>query len=437
MTVNLELEPLEQVVAGLGKAAGDGPSPPSPPARGRAPLLAALRRAGTRHIYADSADPAEIAGLSGPGGFPEELDGNTANQPLVHEVLERILDAGDPGAWLRELEARREKLLGQELLISMYTIVCGLVGNAMERTFGTDATWETSIQIHMDLCGRREPSIRAGHLIHEMVPRALVKVPFTPDDPGCILVARDLERAGIPVNFTSTFSARQAVAAALLADVSRANIFMGRLSEGLKTDLLGEQVDLEAQRALAALRREGKSKTRLIVASVHTWRTFERTAGCDVYTAPVPVIRDFLEQTEVAETAVRSRLETSYEDDLQVPSTVRDRLGKDGISRLSRVEPEFIAFLEAYRKDPEFLLADGEILYKRFHQAGFGDLFHAPDTSERQEMEQGKLPDLDGALIRRVPIDTHMSLLANADFQRHQRSMDAVILQRLDRGGGA
>jgi len=342
MTVNMELEPLEREVVRLGRKSVEGPSPPS---RRRSPLLAALRGAGTEHLYVDSADPGEIAGLGGaPGGFPGELDGNTANQPLVHKVLERILDAGNPRSWLRELESRREKLLGQELLLGMYAVVCGRVGNAMERAFGLDAPWETSIQIHMDLCGRPESAIRTGHLIHDMVPGALVKVPFTPDDPSCFLVARDLERAGIPVNFTSTFSARQAVAAALLADVSRTNIFMSRLSEGLRTDLLGEHVDLETQRALCALRQEGRCKTRLIVASVHTWRTFERTAGCDVYTAPVEVYRDSLEQAEVLETGIASRLGTSYEDQLQVPSVVRDRLGEDGVFRLSRVEPEFIAF---------------------------------------------------------------------------------------------
>ncbi len=47
-----------------------------------------------------------------------------------------------------------------------------------------------------------------------MVPSALVKVPFAPHAPAMLLVARDLERDGIPVNLTSTFSARQAVAAA-------------------------------------------------------------------------------------------------------------------------------------------------------------------------------------------------------------------------------
>ena len=120
-----------------------------------------------------------------------------------------------------------------------------------------------------------------------MVPSGVVKVPFTPHAPHCFLIARDLEREGIPVNFTSTFSARQAVAAGLLSNVTLTNIFMGRLNQGMKAALLGEHVDLAAQRALLRLRREAGIKTLLIVASVRDWQTFTRVAGCDVFTAPL------------------------------------------------------------------------------------------------------------------------------------------------------
>jgi transaldolase/fructose-6-phosphate aldolase-like protein len=55
-------------------------------------------------------------------------------------------------------------------------------------------------------------SKRVGRWLNQAVPDAFVKVPFTPDNPHCILIARDLENQGIAVNFTTTFSARQVVA---------------------------------------------------------------------------------------------------------------------------------------------------------------------------------------------------------------------------------
>jgi len=397
-------------------------------------MLTALQQSGTRHVYADSADVEEILALGGPGGtIPSELDGNTANQPLVRKVIERYLDQGEPESWERELSAHREKLLPAELLVDVYTIVCGRIGNDMARVFGGDHPWETSIQIHMSLCRRPEAAIRVGHLLRKSVPGAFIKVPFTPDAPDCFLVARDLERAGIPVNFTSTFSARQAVCAALLADVSRTNIFMGRLNAGLGADLLGDHVDLEAQRAIRGLRESGRSKTELIVASMRGWRTFVRTAGCDVYTAPVPAIRDFLSQKEVDPEQIENRLSTSYEGGLGVTGKPLERLGAEGVERLFRVESDLITFLEEYRESPEFEQADGQMLERRFREAGFGDLFHVPDAKETEEMKRGKLPDMAGRMIGRIPIDTHYSLLANADFERYQEEMDGLILERLGR----
>jgi hypothetical protein len=83
-----------------------------------------------------------------------------------------------------------------------------------------------------------------------------------------------LEDEGIPVNFNSIFSGRQVVADPLLVKVMRTNIFMGRLNQGLKADLLGAHVSLEAQRILLRLRQDPGIYTQLIVASLRDWRSF-------------------------------------------------------------------------------------------------------------------------------------------------------------------
>ncbi len=153
------------------------------------------------------------------------------------------------------------------------------------------------------------------------------------------------------------------MAAALLADVTVTNIFMGRLNQGLKADLLGEHVDLEAARALQGLRRERGIKTQLIVASVREWRTFVRVAGCDIFTAPCAALRDFLAQTEVSAAEIRSQLETSYADRLGIDGGVLGALGPERIARVYRVEPELIEFLARFRASAEYhRLPDGERL---------------------------------------------------------------------------
>lgn len=392
-----------------------------------APLLQAVLEAGTSHVYADTADVQELGELiETDGGILDGIDGNTANQPLVRKVVDRYLEEGDPPAWARRLQA--QGLAEGELVPHLYAVILARLAGDIVASYAAGRSWEVSLQIHMGLAEDAAAARRMGRLLRRLVPGALVKVPFAPHAPQCLLVARDLQREGIPVNFTSTFSARQAVAAAMLADVSRTNIFMGRLNQGLDADLLGEHVDLEAQRAIVELRRRHGVRTQLIVASVRQWQTFPRVAGCDVFTAPCDAIRQFLGQTDVAPGDVTSQLETSYEDRLGIGGPAREKIGDERIARLYRVEPELVEFLADLRSSAEYAaLDDGELLYRRFDDAGFGDLFAQPAQADWQALRRGKLPDPDGDLVNRLPLDTLFTLHAHADFQQHQEAIDERI----------
>jgi len=421
----------DDVVVDLGSpAAGPDASPPLT----SAPLLAAVCRAGTRHIFGDTADTTELGALltTPSDAILREIDGNTANQPLVHKVLRRYLKGDAPAAWARRLRDLQPDLSRDERNAVIYAIVCGRIGTDATHAFGAGRAWQVSLQLHMTLGRDAEAAKRVGRCLQRMVPSGIVKVPFTPHYPQCFLIARDLEREGIPVNFTSTFSARQTVAAALLADVTLTNIFMGRINQGMKAALLGEHVDLEAQRALRRLRDDVGVKTLLIVASVREWQTFVRVAGCDAFTAPLDAIRAFLTQTEIAPEAVRSQLDTSYADRLGIANDVLQALGAPRIARLYDVESDLVRFLTEYRATAEYqALRDGEALYKRCDQAGFGDLFYAPTAAEWQELRQNKLPQIGSALSTRLPLDTLYTLLADADFEKFQDDMDALIDERV------
>jgi len=51
------------------------------------------------------------------------------------------------------------------------------------------------------------------------------------------------------------------------------------------------------------------------------------------------------------------------------------KLGASRIARLYQIEPELIEFLIEYRQTDEFRgLDDGDRLFQRFDNAGFGDL---------------------------------------------------------------
>jgi transaldolase len=404
------------------------------------PALAALRRAGTARIYADTADAAELeaATTARDGSLLSDVDGATVNQPLVRRVVARYLVDGRDVSCLRGLRARAADLPETAVAPFLYTAICGWIGNDLVASFGAGRRWEVSLQLHMGATGDAAALRRLGEALHRMVPACFVKVPFTPHAPACVLVARDLERDGIPVNFTSTFSARQVVVAALLADVSRTNVFMGRLNQGLDATLLGEHVDLEAQRVLRRLRREAGVRTLLIIASLRDWRSFVWTAGCDVFTAPCPVLRDFLTQTEVSPEMIESKLETSYEDRLRLGDEAVKTLGSERIARLWRVEPELIEFLLAYRTSAEYReLQDGERLARRFDEAGFGDFFYVPTTEEWSTLRESKLPQLGAELTIRVALDTLYSVLADSDFEKEQEAIDGTVANHTARAPAA
>jgi transaldolase len=394
------------------------------------PLLAAVCNAGTTHIYADSADADEIGELvnKGSDSIWSEVDGSTANQPLVRKVVERYIAAGDLAGWAQQLRAADASLSDDDLVVLIYAIICARTATDVVRRFAVGRAWGASLQLHMSLGADAESAKRVGRLLRGMVPSGVVKVPFTPQQPHCFLVARDLEREGIPVNFTSTFSARQALAAAMLSDVTLTNIFMGRINQGLEAKLLGEHVDLAAQRALLAARRESGAKTLLIVASVREWQTFVHVAGCDVFTSPCKAIADLMSQTEYAPGDIRSQLKTSYEDRLGISPAMLAKAGEKTIARLYDVEPDLVRFLTELRNSAEYrALRDGDHLAKMFDRAGFGDLFYAPTASEWQTMRKNKLPDFGGELAKRLPLDTLYTLLADADFEKYQEEMDEMI----------
>lgn len=401
-----------------------------------APLLGALKSAGTSHVYADTADSEELRKIIEieQDTIIEEIDGNTVNQPLAAKVIHRYLEQDDLIEWVREFRGQNPAKTNHEMVEWLYAVVCGRIGNDMIRAFASSRSWEVSLQLHMGLMASPDRAHYIGRILRTVVPSALVKVPFTPHAPVCFLVARDLEQKGVPVNFTSTFSARQVVAAALLSNATRTNVFMGRLDQGLHAKLLGAHVTLEAQRQLIRLRSKHQTHTQLIVASLRDWHSVVQTAGCDVYTIPCQVIRDFLQQQEVSPADIKSQLDTSYEDRLKIPETIVSKLGADYIARLYTIEPEFVEFLLEYRKTTEYQnLEDGDQLVRRFEAAGFKDVFYAPTESEWSEMRRGKIPDLDAPLTQKLALDTLYSLLADADFEKCQEGMDREMEQYLNR----
>jgi len=154
-----------------------------------------------------------------------------------------------------------------------------------------------SVELHTDLADDVERTVAYGRRFHAVCPeRFIVKVPLTP---AGLVGARQLSEVGIPVNFTLGFSARQNVLSALVARPAYVNVFMGRLNAFVADNQLGdgknvgEKATLATQRALQALRDDGRSETRLIGASMREGAQVGILAGLDVYTMPPKVAAQY------------------------------------------------------------------------------------------------------------------------------------------------
>jgi transaldolase len=421
------------VEAGQAEAGRLADFPPQPAgAAGR--LLAALRAAGTTRIHADTADAQELAALRSAGGSPllGALDGSAATQPLVREVLGRYLERGSPQEWARGLQHLWGDRPPSHWIPSIYTLLCAQLAEDVLQAVDPSRPWEVGVQLHTGLERDPEAARSVGRALYEMVPSVLVTLPFSPHAPDCLLVARDLARAGIPVGFTSIFSVRQAVAAGLLANAARVHVSVGRLNRGLGTALLGERVVLHSQQALRRLRGQTGLGARLVVTGMQDWQAFVRLAGCDIFRAPCAVIRDFLTQAEVPAGEIRSQPESAYEGQVRIEDRVIRALGAGRIERLGRIEPDFIDFLLELRASGlAATLRSGDDLVRRFEMAGFSDFFHAPTPGEWAALRRGTLPDLSAPLTRQLALDTLYSLLADAEAGMRQEAMDREIARRM------
>ena len=147
-----------------------------------------------------------------------------------------------------------------------------------------------SVELHTDLANDVERTVAYGKRYFAICPeRFYVKVPLTP---AGLISARHLSDAGVPINFTLGFSARHNYLAALLTRPAFVNVFLGRLNAFVADHKLGtgenvgEKAVRATQREILALRKSGRSSSKLIAASIRSGAQVGACAGVDVLTIP-------------------------------------------------------------------------------------------------------------------------------------------------------
>ncbi|NIA12554.1 MAG: transaldolase [Nitrospiraceae bacterium] len=381
-----------------------------------------VRATGTQ-LWLDTGDLDEATRL-----FTAEFQALTTNNTLLNnEVQKGIYDdlVGQVAARIREAAP---DITDKELLLEIAFVLNAHHGLRLVQQF--DAF--VSVELHTDVANDPARSVAYGKRFHAICPeRFIVKVPLTPSG---FLAARALGQAGIPINFTLGFSARQNCVAAVLSRPAYVNVFMGRLGafladNGLGSgDCIGEKATLATQRELIALRAAGRSESKLIGASMRKAAQVADLAGLDVFTMPLKV-------AEGHRAAAPAEVSVHVQDDPEVPLAdgvnLSDFAGEGlwEVPDALKAAVDELAAMDAGTLTPDALVA-------HFEQAGFGGLF--PRWTEEQLAmiaADGKIPVFatwkelltSGA----VGLDALMNAAALCSFTTDQAALDNRIASLL------
>ncbi len=406
-----------KVAASLAREGLDRESRP-PVAAASHPAWKRLREAGTR-LWLDTGDLDEAARL-----WVAEFEALTTNNTLLNaEVQKGIYDGLVRGAAaaIRKADPAIDE---RALVLEIAFVLNARHGLRLVRAF--DA--RVSVELHTDLAHDVERSVAYGRRFHAIRPdRFIVKVPLTA---AGLLAARRLARAGIPVNFTLGFSARQNVAAARIADPAFVNVFMGRLNAFVADNKLGdgrnagEKATLATQRALRDLRRSGRSGSLLIGASMREGSQVPALAGVDVYTMPPKVAAQYLQHPP-------ERVVPHVEDDPPVSTAPGVRLEDFNAATLWDVPEAFVRATEdAAAGDVDALTP--ETLQDHYHRAGLGGFlprWSAEDVAVATK--EGKIPAWTTWRSRlasgEIGLDALLNLAALRAFTKDQQALDDRI----------
>jgi len=377
-----------------------------------------LRRLGTK-LWLDTGDLKAASQR-----WSTEFEALTTNNTLLNREVQKgiyddyIAETLSSSSVLRDLDRRQR-------IIELALILNARHGLRLVERF--DA-W-VSVELHTDLADDLEGTIWYGKRLFQIYPeRFLIKVPLTP---AGYLAARRLSEAGVRVNFTLGFSARQNYLAAMLAEPAFVNVFLGRLNSFVTDNDLGDgenvgEKTLAASQGVVTELRELRSLvTQQIAASMRAGDQVTALAGVNVMTLPVAVADDFVSSEVSSEELVPL-------SDRQFPVALEGGQPEAAVNTLWEVPPSFRQVTAAMLDEP-LEDYDADDLQAFFVERGLGGLFPEWSEDDRQVIcEDGKIPSYprwaDRLHSGDVALDALMSISGLKQFAADQQALDDRIV---------
>jgi transaldolase len=369
-----------------------------------------LRQTGTL-LWLDTGDMEEAE-----ANWTAEMSALTTNNTLLNNEIQK----GIYDNFISEANSILRGLPEDEKVMEIAFMLNARHGLRLAARFGGLVSVELHTSTAHDLAaieyyGKRYHAINPGQFI--------VKVPYTATG---LLGARKLRDAGIRINFTLEFSARENVLVTRIARPDFLNVFLGRIGAYMANNKLGdgsgagEMAVLSSQKWVSELSALNPWPTKLIAASLRNYEQLELLAGTDVYTMPPRVAA-----------AGRQNLTGQFSSrrGYNYPVSMFDSAKGTGVEKFWEVDAMVLKTAEDIAGR---LPATGEELVARVHDAGLGEMFPRLSHDEERLIESdGKIPVYsrwekkiaDGEIAP----DTLLTLAGLASFTSDQAMLDNRI----------
>ena len=372
--------------------------------------LKGLKKAGSE-LWLDTGD--REAALK---NWAAELSGLTTNNTLANQVVQKgVCDEVICGA-VSALRSSAQSLGEKDLAIEIGFVVNSYIARSLVATFGA----HVSVELHPAVAHDADATVMFAKRYHEIDPdNFYIKAPLTPA--GVIAVKR-LGEAGIRVNFTLGFSARQNHLLARISQPTFVNVFLGRDNQVVvENDLgdgkyVGEKAALASQKDVREARQKGTTRTRHIAASFRAADQVKTLAGVDVQTIPPGVIEKFYAM-KLDPSEIKADL------DVDLPVNVKDK----SVNILWEISDSFRKMTEALARENVSGMTPAQLV-EFIRGKGIADLFGNYSPADLAAIRsKGKIPDLSGWANRGFALDDLLTVSALESFAKDQEELDSRI----------
>lgn len=374
------------------------------------PFWKKLQDTGTE-LWLDTGDVTEAE-----ANWTSEMSALTTNNTLLNNEIQK----GIYDVFIAEAKAIVRDLPQEERVKEIAFILNARHGLKLAQKF----RGFVSVELHTDTAHDVKAIFKYGKRFHEICPEQfIVKVPLTVEG---LLGARMLKDAGVRVNFTLGFSARQNILITRIARPDYVNVFLGRIGAYIADNKLGdgngagEMAVIASQNWVTGVSAENPWQTKQIAASLRHYKQIELLAGVDVFTMPPKVASE-------ARTHLKGKFTSRTHENYEVKLTEAGT--KAHIDKFWKVDNKIHKLSKILAAKLPQTAAE---FYHIAHDEGCEDLFPYLTKEEKGFIaSDGKIPVHsrweNKISEEKIAPDTLLTLAGLASFTADQKALDERI----------